>query len=192
MNPKLDTKSIEEPHRVLAEKESIKIRTATLQDKDDLLQVSSQAFAETFREQNTEEDLKSYLNASFNPEKMAKEFEEPNVTFLLAEYNGQLAGYAKLHTVENPSELAGRKHIELERIYALKAFQGKKIGKELMTMSIDIAKRNNFDVLWLGVWEHNVKAIEFYKKWGFERFSQHDFYLGTDKQLDHLMKLELK
>ena len=189
MNTTSDTKSLEEP---TAEKGLIKIRIATFQDVETVLQIASQGFAETFREQNTEEDLKLYLTNSFSLEKMAKEFEEPNVTFFLAEYDGKLVGYAKLHTEENPPELAGRNHIELQRIYVLKEYHSKRIGKELMAVSIDIARKNNFDVLWLGVWEHNLKAIAFYKKWGFERFSQHDFYLGTDKQLDHLMKLELK
>jgi len=40
----------------------------------------------------------------------------------------------------------------------------------------------------LGVWEKNIRALAFYRKYGFEQFSQHDFLLGKDLQTDILMK----
>jgi ribosomal protein S18 acetylase RimI-like enzyme len=42
------------------------------------------------------------------------------------------------------------------------------------------------------VWEHNQKAIQFYRKWGFEKFGEHFFMVGNDKQNDWLMKKELQ
>ncbi|MEY3918157.1 MAG: Protease synthase and sporulation negative regulatory protein 1, partial [Bacteroidota bacterium] len=45
--------------------------------------------------------------------------------------------------------------------------------------------------IWLGVWEHNPRAIRFYEKQGFVKFDQHIFQLGDDEQTDILMKLSL-
>jgi ribosomal protein S18 acetylase RimI-like enzyme len=45
--------------------------------------------------------------------------------------------------------------------------------------------------MWLGVWDQNVKAIEFYRRQGLSEFSKHDFLLGNDQQTDILMKLKL-
>jgi ribosomal protein S18 acetylase RimI-like enzyme len=69
---------------------------------------------------------------------------------------------------------------------------GKGIGKALMLKCIEIAREKKSDVLWLGVWENNQRAIDFYTKWGFEKFSTHIFMLGDDPQTDWLMKKELR
>jgi diamine N-acetyltransferase len=54
-----------------------------------------------------------------------------------------------------------------------------------------VAKENGFDLIWLGVWEHNVRAQAFYKHMGFEKFSSHIFMVGNDPQTDFLMKKNL-
>jgi ribosomal protein S18 acetylase RimI-like enzyme len=53
---------------------------------------------------------------------------------------------------------------------------------------LEIAKLKKSDFVWLGVWEHNKKAIGFYRKNGFEVFDHHVFVLGNDHQTDLLMK----
>lgn len=41
-------------------------------------------------------------------------------------------------------------------------------------------------------WEENTKAIQFfYTKNGFEAFDKHIFMLGSDQQIDIMMKLDL-
>ena len=57
--------------------------------------------------------------------------------------------------------------------------------------AFSIAKELQKKYIWLGVWEKNERALEFYKKNGFVAFDQHIFTLGTDVQTDILMKLEL-
>ena len=85
----------------------------------------------------------------------------------------------------------GKNAIELQRLYVTRNFQGKKIGFMLMQYAINYSRERKFDWLWLGVWERNVKAQEFYKKVGFEHFSDHTFWMGTDPQNDWLMKFRL-
>ena len=82
--------------------------------------------------------------------------------------------------------------VEIERIYVLKKFQGRKIGQLLFEKSLEAADSRKADYLWLGVWEENQKAIEFYKKNGFIEFDRHIFRLGDDDQTDIMMKLVLK
>jgi hypothetical protein len=38
------------------------------------------------------------------------------------------------------------------------------------------------------MYDKNLKAIEFYKKWGFESFGEEIFKLGESEQKDILMK----
>ena len=44
---------------------------------------------------------------------------------------------------------------------------------------------------WLGVWEYNKNAIEFYKHMGFKKFSEHSFLLGDDNQTDLLLEIDI-
>lgn len=41
--------------------------------------------------------------------------------------------------------------------------------------------------VWLGVWNENVKAERFYRRWGFKRVGEHDFVIGDTKQTDTVM-----
>ncbi|MBM7868650.1 ribosomal protein S18 acetylase RimI-like enzyme [Clostridium pascui] len=81
--------------------------------------------------------------------------------------------------------------LEVQRIYVSQECKGKHIGKLLIQNAIEIAKSNNLNYIWLGVWESNINAIKFYEKQVFKKFDTHIFKLGEDEQTDNLMKLIL-
>jgi ribosomal protein S18 acetylase RimI-like enzyme len=54
-----------------------------------------------------------------------------------------------------------------------------------------IAKNNHCNYIWLGVWEENHRALQFYTKNGFVAFDKHIFVLGEEEQTDIMMKLKL-
>jgi ribosomal protein S18 acetylase RimI-like enzyme len=93
-------------------------------------------------------------------------------------------GYTKIKNGQTPKELKSARAIEIHRIYVLQEMIGQGIGKALMEKCLQIAQHQNYEVIWLGVWEKNTRAIEFYKKWGFKKFSSHIFRLGTEDQTD--------
>lgn len=156
-----------------------------------LARVSTDTFFETFAAFNTREDMDAYLLQNFTPAQVQQELEDPAASFVLARHEGILAGYMKLRRSESPAELAGQPALEIERLYVLKPYQDRKVGAALMQHAIDTARSGGAQVLWLGVWEHNPKAIAFYQRWGFKTFGSHGFQLGSDLQTDLLMKLEL-
>jgi ribosomal protein S18 acetylase RimI-like enzyme len=132
-----------------------------------------------------------YLEKTFTPDRLKTEMEDPANTFLLAVHGDVVAGYAKLREQQNPPELKGEVAIEIERIYVRKEYLGKKVGALLMEKCLTLAQEKAYKLVWLGVWEHNAKAMAFYEKWGFEKFGSHPFLLGTDLQTDLLMKKKL-
>jgi ribosomal protein S18 acetylase RimI-like enzyme len=79
---------------------------------------------------------------------------------------------------------------EIERIYIKNEFQGNGFGSELFTLALRLGSEKGYKKLWLGVWEHNQKALAFYKRKGLVPFDQHLFQLGDDPQTDILMQLE--
>lgn len=171
--------------------ESIKTLKITIEDIKLLQEIGKRTFAETFSSDNSEEDMKKYLNDKFSIKALKTEFADKNVEFYFAKLERQIIGYLKINFGDAQTEIKDENAIEIERIYVLKEFHGKKVGQLLCNKAIQVATLRKVDYIWLGVWEENQKAIRFYKKNGFVEFSKHIFKLGNDEQTDIMMKLEI-
>jgi diamine N-acetyltransferase len=157
----------------------------------ELQSISIQTFKETFTEHNSEADMNHYLENSFSDEKLDGELNNPDSKFFFAFFENKIVGYLKLNIRSAQTEIQNQNAMELERIYVLKEYLGKQVGQQLFQQAIHSAKLNHVDFLWLGVWEHNQRAIRFYEKNGFIAFDKHQFKLGQDVQTDIMMKLLL-
>lgn len=171
--------------------EDKKITIADASHAQALTELSIVTFRDAFGPFNKQEDMDKYVAEEMNVEKLGSELADGDNLFFLAWVDDEMAGYAKLRLYKEPEELANNKPIELERIYVLQKYHGKKTGSVLMSRCIAHATANNHDILWLGVWEHNYNAIRFYEQWGFKLFGSHPFVLGNDNQTDVLMKKKL-
>ncbi|MBZ5856935.1 GNAT family N-acetyltransferase [Flavihumibacter profundi] len=172
--------------------ENINLKKVTPIDISQLQKISKKTFYETFSPGNTEENMAKYLDESFSIEKLTSELNDNNAEFYFATLGNDVIGYLKLNSGQSQTELKDGKGLEIERIYVLKEFHGKNIGQILYEKAIQVAKQSNADYIWLGVWEENKRAINFYKKNGFNEFDKHIFKLGNDEQTDIMMKLQLK
>ena len=169
----------------------ITIRHANKQDAELIADMSRQTFYDTFADVNTKENMDKFMNEQFTFEKLINEVGTPGNIFLLAYDGDQPVGYVRIRENNNPPSLGSHNAIEIARIYATSNAIGKGIGKALMQKAIEIAQAGKREFAWLGVWEKNQRAIDFYIKWGFEKFDEHDFILGDDVQKDWLMKKPL-
>jgi len=167
------------------------IRLATEKDAELIAELSQDTFYETFAGVNTKENMDKFMTEQFSKDALMKEVGLKGNIFLLAFDGESPAGYVKLRESPNPDGLGEANAIEIARIYAAATAIGKGVGKALMQKCIDIAVEKKKDIIWLGVWEHNQRAIDFYIKWGFEKFGTHVFMLGEDPQTDWLMKKNL-
>jgi len=168
------------------------IREARKEEAETIAKVAAQTFTETFAWYNTAENMREYNETHFNKEHILLEITDEKSTLFVALSDNEIIGYAKLKSSETPEEIGTSSGIEIERLYVKKEFHDKKVGLALMNTCIEKAKEKNADVIWLGVWEQNPRAINFYTKMGFIKCGQHIFQLGDDAQTDYLMKLELK
>ena len=132
-----------------------------------LQKIGRQTFIETFSDVNTAENMQLYLEVRFSIEKLTAELMDKNASFYFAKLDSQAIGYLKLNMDSAQTELKDEKALEIERIYVLKEFHGLKVGQFLFDHTVQIAKKNSMEYIWLGVWEENKKAINFYKKNGF-------------------------
>lgn len=166
----------------------IEVRIATTKDAELIADMSRRTFHDSFAESNTPENMDKFMSERFTREGLIAEVGAPGNIFLLAMFDDQPAGYARLREDNNPPLLAGLKTIEIARIYSEKEMIGKGVGRALMEKSLAVASELNKELIWLGVWEKNYRAIEFYTKWGFKKFGEHPFVLGDDVQTDWLMR----
>ncbi|MES2133893.1 MAG: GNAT family N-acetyltransferase [Bacteroidota bacterium] len=166
-------------------------KQVTIHDIDQLQKIGRQTFHETFSSANSEENMKQYLEDGFSMEKLTTELNDKNAEFYFATLDNNIIGYLKLNFGASQTELKDNNTLEIERIYVLKEFHGKKVGQILYDKAIQVAKNRKAEYVWLGVWEENPRAINFYKKNGFVEFDKHIFKLGSDEQTDIMMKLKL-
>lgn len=169
----------------------IEIIKIDINDIKALQQIGRQTFAETFGESNSPENMAKYLEKAYADEKLSEELNNPNSVFYFAKADCQVIGYLKLNFGVSQTELKDNTALEIERIYVTKEYHGKKVGQLLYDKAIEVAKDKMVNYVWLGVWEENKRAIQFYAKNGFVEFDKHIFVLGNDAQTDIMMKKQL-
>lgn len=171
--------------------DDIEIKKLKLADISELQVIGRQTFFETFADHNTADDMQKYLDNNLSADKLKNELSDVNSEFYFALLDNKVIGYLKINHGQAQTELKDKNSLEIERIYVLKDFHGKKVGQFLYNKAIDIAQQTNAEYVWLGVWEKNPRAINFYKKNGFVEFDKHIFKLGDDAQTDIMMRLKL-
>ncbi|NMM95321.1 GNAT family acetyltransferase [Bifidobacterium sp. DSM 109960] len=168
------------------------MHVCTESDLDALRDLSIATYRQTFAAVNTEENMNAYLEDAFAADKLLRELRDESSEFVLAENDGRPAGYLKINEAPSQTEFNDTASLEIQRIYIDGRAQGKGLGTRLMQYAIDTAKERGKQYVWLGVWEHNDKAIRFYARNGFYRIGEHAFIMGDDKQTDHLMRKDLR
>ena len=171
--------------------EQMSIRTIGIDDVVALQKIARETFSEMFADYNSAENLKKYLDEKFTVTKLSEELNHPHSTFYFAQIGEDVVGYLKTNTREAQTELKDLNAFEIQRIYVLQAYHGKKVGQLLIEKALEEARRTTCNYVWLGVWEENHRAIRFYSKNGFIKFDIHIFKMGDEEQMDWLMKLDL-
>ena len=174
---------------------SIHIRKAAAADAALLTDLGRRSFTAAFEAMNSPENFAAYLAEAFSEQKQAAELAQPGSIFLIAEAHdepqtGQVepVGYARLLAGSTETCITGDNPIELVRIYALGSYTGQGIGSALMQAALQEARGRGHDVIWLGVWQENPRAVTFYERWGFQKVGTHVFNIGADEQTDWIMQ----
>ncbi len=167
------------------------LRKANLSDLPELLMLARTSFLQAFTEGNKPENVQAYLDEAFTETRLTQELEHPASTFLVASLAGKLVGYTKLNLSAAQTDVQDPDSAEVARLYTLEEVWGKGVGQCLLDAALDFAKEKGMTYVWLGVWEHNARAIRFYEKNGLRIFGSHPFPFGDEIQNDWLMRVEV-
>ena len=171
------------------------IRLATPDDASALAAAASIFFRDTFGAANRPEDIEHYLAQAFSETRQRAELEDSEARILIATGGGdEIIGYVHLRLGAPPpaaSSAPRGRAAEIARLYADRRLHGRGLGAALMDAAVAAALQWGAELLWLGVWEENPRAIAFYAKHGFVDVGEQEFQLGADRQHDRVMARRL-
>lgn len=163
------------------------IRRANPSDAKALSELAEATFRATFGAMNTVEHMELHCQNSYSEQIQSAEISNPRMITLLSEDGNRMIGYAQMRWGSAPDCVSSTNPAEVQRLYVVQEWHGKGIAQALMNACIEEIKHRGSDAMWLGVWEHNPRAISFYKKSGFAQMGDHVFPLGGDPQRDIIM-----
>lgn len=167
------------------------IKKVSAEQLEVLQGIGKETFYETFAKDNAEDEMKKYLEDSFSMEKLSRELDTADSHFFITWEEDNPIGYLKINAGKAQTELQDDASMEIERIYVKSSHHGKKVGQLLYDKALEVALEEKKQYLWLGVWEENLRAVNFYKKNGFVTFDKHIFRLGSEEQTDLMMRKDL-
>ena len=163
------------------------IRPAVAADASALAELQEATFRATFGASNSTENMDLHCRLSYGEHIQREELEDPALHILVAEHEGRLAAFAQLRMGHAPGCIAAARPGEIQRLYVAGDWHGKGLAQALMDACTETLQSQDADAVWLGVWEHNPRAIAFYRKCGFTEVGEHVFVLGEDPQRDIVM-----
>lgn len=169
----------------------VHIRPAVLEDAELLADLGARTFRETFEAICSPQDLASFLAAAYSEALQRDELADATRPGLVLEIAGVPVGFAQLRLGHREPCVPGQRPAELQRIYLLMSAQGGGHGATLMAASVELARSRGADLLWLGVWEHNDRALAFYGRSGFREAGDHIFTIGQQVDRDLILVKEL-
>lgn len=169
----------------------ITVRRATPEDANLLASLATVSFYEAYFEQDDSHDLSNYLVEHFSPSVVAADLDSSACVYLIAFRGGKAVGYAKLRNGEVHESVTSRNAIELQRCYLIERVWRTGVGDVLLERCFAEAREMGKEVLWLGVWEENMRGLSFYRKHGFERVGTLTFPYGDSVGVNAVMRISL-
>ncbi len=164
-----------------------KIRTANVSDAGQLALLQERTFRDTFEAANNAEDMTQHCAVSYSAAIQEAEIRHSDMITLVCEQGGALIAFTQLRWKEVPGIATRTKPLEIYRLYVDRPWHGQGIAQDVMDFILTLAKQLGSDQIWLGVWENNLRATSFYRKYGFAEVSEHIFMVGSDPQRDIIM-----
>ncbi|MEJ7682464.1 MAG: GNAT family N-acetyltransferase [Segetibacter sp.] len=102
--------------------------------------ISTSCFYDTYHEQNSKDDIKLFIEKSFNTKMLKHEMSLHVNYFFFARTANEIAGYIKLSNAEVPQGSKEMNALEIARIYVMKDKIGSGVGKTLIEFAFFVCK----------------------------------------------------
>jgi len=136
-------------------------------------------------------DVAHYVATELTVECFRTLIENPNAILFVAEIADHICGCALALRSSPHPQIADGAPAELQKFYVAPAHHGRGVADELMRRALASLGQDRVAAVWLSVYSENPRAIAFYKKWDFRVVGTHEMLVGSDRQKDFLMQLDL-
>lgn len=173
--------------------ESLTIRDATAADVDALVALSRKTFTDKFGHIYRPADLASFLESDHGADVYRTALAAPSTLLSVAETDdGELGAYLVCSEVSLPVEAPAPGAVELKRLYVDAPLQGRGLGARFIGMALDWARSQEAPEMYLSVFSENSGAQRIYERFGFEKIGEFWFPVGEHRDLEFLMRRDLK
>lgn len=163
-------------------------RLAEVADAEALADFAARTFVETFGHLYPPDDLAAYLAHSYTAAIQRAELADAQIGCALALQQGDIVGYCMWGPVDMQVEHAPGSR-EIYRLYVDASLKGAGVARALMDMALQ--RLHGADALYLSVWENNLRAQRFYRRYGFEHIGEHKFMVGATADRDFIWRLDM-
>lgn len=169
----------------------ISIKKATINDAQLLSEISTKSFLTAHGHSAPKKDIDNYVAANFSAENFTSELKNTDNQYYIITHKNKIAGYSKVVFNQKNKNISKNNTTYMSRLYLLKEFYGLGLGKKLFDFNVQLCKNNKQTGIWLAVWVENKKAINFYKKIGFQKVGNFDFKISeTHANPNHILFLD--
>ncbi|MFB2555440.1 GNAT family N-acetyltransferase [Herbiconiux liangxiaofengii] len=170
-----------------------RVRRARPEDVGIVSAVAAETFELACPPTTSSEAIAAFIRDNLSEARFASYLAGEQHTILLADVDGEIAGYTMLISGEpsDPDVAAAVTHrptIELSKCYARAKFHTQGVGRTLIEASVGIARDGGAASIWLGVNQENARAIRFYEKSGFVRVGTKHFLVGEELHDDFVLE----
>jgi diamine N-acetyltransferase len=140
-------------------------------------------FRDAFGDSNDPAQMDAYCGDHYSEAIQRDELVDPEILVLFLEDEGGVVAYAQLRLRVPESEIW--------RFYVDRSQHGRGVAQGMMEEALEACREAGASEVVLAVWEHNPRAVAFYRKSGFEVVGEQPFILGEERQRDLVMRRAL-
>ncbi|MAD96741.1 MAG: GNAT family N-acetyltransferase [Flavobacteriaceae bacterium] len=156
----------------------MEIRKAQVADCKELSEVAIASFLPAHGHSSPKEDMDNYIQNNFSEGNLRKEIADSANEYQVLIYENNIVGYFKINPNLTTSFSEMTAITYMSRLYVLQEYYNFGFGKKLLQKAIEVSKIRGQEGMWLKVWVENQRAINFYKKMGFEIIGTSDFVIS--------------
>jgi diamine N-acetyltransferase len=171
----------------------VHVRQAAPGDEAALALVGAATFLDAFAGMLDGGDILAHCRRQHAPDVYAQWLAEKSHAIWLATIEPGEApiGYLVLAPAHLPLADLAPDDLDVKRIYVLSRFQRAGLGRALMQLAKDEARRRHARRLLLGVYSKNDRAIAFYRREGFATVGARTFQVGQRQYQDLILSAPL-
>lgn len=167
-----------------------RIRPCSPDDATALAFIGAATFLETFAGILEGDAIVAHCARQHVPEAYRSWLDAGALAWLgLCDPGGAPVGYALVTAPDLEAARPG--DLELKRIYSFSRCHGSGLGRALMAAAIEGARQRDARRLLLGVYQHNARALAFYRRHGFCPVGTRRFDVGGRLYDDAVLALDL-